>query len=211
MSHLVLADDETRADLHTYAARARHLDPEAALRLHGQGRVLAVYAGVLPGRGITGSGAVLGLRVLGLAEPADVDVAVPVAAILDRLARPVGADEPASLAIPPVSAFVPWAGISPPRGDWSHQSDVDGALVVAAATAGIAEVAAAGTGLAAQVEALRARVWSRPFLDGLDAPAGLAFAAYGLGFIAPDAEASVLRAGPWWRLTTRAGHCLART
>lgn len=219
MSDLLLADVASLDDLRTYAARARRLDPEAAVRLLAAGPVLAAYVGVLPGRGVTGSGATLGLRVFGLAEPAEVDVTVPAAAVLDRLARePVldrvareGSDPgEARLPIPPMSVFVPWAGITPPRSGWEPYAAFPGADVIAAAEAGIAEVGVAGTGLAAQVEALRSRVWAQP-LGESPAPAGLAFAAYGLGFVHPQESVTLLRAGRWWRLTAPGGHALARS
>jgi acyl-CoA thioesterase FadM len=162
MSDLLLADAASLDDLRTYAARARRLDPEAAVRLLAAGPVLAAYVGVLPGRGVTGSGATLGLRVFGLAEPTEVDVTVPAAAILDRLARDGSDPGEAGLPIPPMSVFVPWAGITPPRSGWDPYAAFPGTDVIAAAEAGIAEVGVAGTGLAAQVEALRSRVWAQP-------------------------------------------------
>ena len=210
MSDLLLADVASLDDLRTYAARARRLDPEAAVRLLAAGPVLAAYVGVLPGRGVTGSGATLGLRVFGLAEPTEVDVTVPAAAILDRLARDGSDPGEAGLPIPPMSVFVPWAGITPPRSGWEPYAAFPGADVIAAAEAGIAEVGVAGTGLAAQVEALRSRVWAQP-LGESPAPAGLAFAAYGLGFVHPQESVTLLRAGRWWRLTAPGGHALARS
>ncbi len=210
MTALVFPDAESLTDLRTYAERQRRLDPDAALRLHARGPVLAAYAGVLPGRGVTGSGAVIGLRVLALAEPAEVDATVPAAAVLDRLARNPGPGGPFTLPVPPMSVFLPWAGVTPPRGGWAVVGDIDAALIVRAAEDGIAEVAAAGTGLAAQVEALRARVWSGPLVAEASAPRGLAFAAYGLGFVRAGEAARLSRAGPWWRLTTTTGHVLAR-
>ena len=192
MSDLLLADVASLDDLRTYAARARRLDPEAAVRLLAAGPVLAAYVGVLPGRGVTGSGATLGLRVFGLAEPTEVDVTVPAAAILDRLARDGSDPGEAGLPIPPMSVFVPWAGITPPRSGWDPYA------------------AFPGTGLAAQVEALRSRVWAQP-LGSSPAPAGLAFAAYGLGFVHPQESVTLLRAGRWWRLTAPGGHALARS
>jgi hypothetical protein len=207
---LAFPDPESLADLRTYAARLRHLDPDGAIRLHASGTVLAAYAGVLRGRGVTGTGAVLGLRLLRLAEPAAVDATVPAAAILDRLARPGTGTGPVTLPIPPMSVFVPWSGMSPPRSGWHVEGEMDAATIVAAAAAGIAEVAAAGTGPAAQVEALRTRVWSGGLVDASMAPRGLAFAAYGLGFVREGEVARLSRAGAWWRLTTPVGHALAR-
>ncbi|MFN8097185.1 MAG: hypothetical protein U0Q21_02685 [Dermatophilaceae bacterium] len=210
MSVLVFPDAASLTDLRTYAARLRRLDPDGALRLHASGGLLAAYAGVLPGRGVTGSGAVIGLRILTLAKPAQVDATVPASAILDRLARTPRPGGPFTLPVPPVSVFVSWAGVAPPRTGWSVIGDLDAASLELAAQEGIAEIAAAGTGLAAQVEALRARVWSAPFAEGTPAPRGLAFAAYGLGFVRAGEPARLSRAGTWWRLTTPIGHALGR-
>lgn len=215
MTVLVFADHRELADLGSYAARGRRLDPDAAMRLVADGSVLAAYVGVLPGRGLSGAGAVMGLRVARLAEPAQVDATVGVAAILDRVARDdqLPPDGPVSLKLPPVRVFAPWAAVSPPRSGWQVVGSIPAAQLVATAAAGIAEVAAAGTGLAAQVDALRARVWGQPVAVGAaasSAPAGLALAAYGLGFLVEGGAATLYRAGHWWRLSTAAGHALAR-
>ena len=86
MSELHLADAEALADLGTYVARARTLDAEGAVRLQAAGTALAAYVGVLPGQGLMKQGAVIGMRVMPLAEPAELDVTVPLAGITDRLA-----------------------------------------------------------------------------------------------------------------------------
>jgi hypothetical protein len=82
-----------------------------------------------------------------------------------------------------------------------------------AARAGIEEIATtlpAGTG-DHLVQHTRAEVWSRP-LNQLDyVPAGAAFAAFSLGFLADPAEpVAVYETGPWTRLTLRRGHVLIR-
>jgi hypothetical protein len=57
---------------------------------------------------------------------------------------------------------------------------------------------------------VRAEVWGRP-IDGLEyVPAGAAFAAESLGFLADDEPVTILETGPWTRLTTRRGHTLVR-
>ena len=100
MSVLVFPDAASLTDLRTYAARLRRLDPDGALRLHASGGLLAAYAGVLPGRGVTGSGAVIGLRILTLAKPAQVDATV----IYYGNVR-VGAAELAPLKMPVLGLF----------------------------------------------------------------------------------------------------------
>ena len=55
----------------------------------------------------------------------------------------------------------------------------------------------------------RAAVWGRE-LDASGLPAGAAFAALALGFLA-DGDQKLYRAGRWFRLTGSRGHVLART
>ena len=63
---IVLEDAQGYADLRTFVARARQLDEDGAVRLQADGAVLAAYVGVLPGRGLMGDGAVVGLRTMRL-------------------------------------------------------------------------------------------------------------------------------------------------
>jgi hypothetical protein len=202
---LALADAATARDLVTLVARARRLDADGGVRLVARGTVLAVYVGVLHG---AGGPTVLGLRVAGLAAPADVDVTVPLAAVADRLAR---ADAGAGLPLPPVGHGAAWAGVSPPRSGWSPAGTLGADEVRRAAGAGVRDVAAGtpeGAGAAA-VARLRATVWGRPLPGAEDVPSGAAFAADALGFLG-DEPVSVFAAGPWRRLSTGRGHVLAR-
>lgn len=211
MTALRLADDDTRADLATYVSRARRLEEDGAIRLQASGIALATWVGVLRGRGVAGEGTTLGLRVLPLAEPADLDVVVPLASVADRMAKP---DPQARLDVPPQRVVTSWAAISPPRSGWQKVGEVPVDSLHQIAQDGIAEIAAgapAGSGAAA-VESLRQQVWARgnPMpgaADGL--PAGVAFAAYVLGFLAGD-SAQLYAAARWHRLTTPAGHVLVR-
>ncbi len=205
---LQLADAQDLQDLRTYVSRARAADEEGAVRLQARGLTLAAYVGVLPGAGLMGEGAVLGLRAMPLAEPADLDVTVPLAAVSDRLAREDGA----ALSVPPMTVRVGWAAMAPPRSGWERVGTLTADEVYAAARAGIAEVAAgAPPDAGAQaVAALRRQVWGRPTTTTPPIPAGGAFAAYVLGFVAPGAEVSVLAQGRWTRLSTTAGHVLLR-
>ena len=67
MTSLRLVDEESAADLATYLARARRVDEGGFVRLQAVGPVLAAWTCVLPGRGLTNSGLVLGLRTFALA------------------------------------------------------------------------------------------------------------------------------------------------
>jgi hypothetical protein len=202
---LVLADEATARDLSTFVSRARRMDGEGAVRLVAHGPVLAAYVGVLHG---AGGPTVLGLRVAALAEPADVDVTVALAAVGDRLAR---AEAGARLPLPPVGHSAAWAGVSPPRSGWSPAGTLGADEVRRAAAAGVRGVAAgvpAGAGASA-VAQLRAAVWGRPLPGAEDVPSGAALAADALGFLG-DEPVSVFATGPWRRLTTGRGHVLAR-
>jgi hypothetical protein len=57
---------------------------------------------------------------------------------------------------------------------------------------------------------VRSEVWSRPIRGLEHLPAGAAFAAYTLGFLASEDTAGVRETGPWTRLTTHRGHVLVR-
>lgn len=209
---LHLADAETHSDLETYVGRARQLDADGAIRLQAVGGVLAAWVGVLRGQGLTGEGTTLGLRALPLAEPAQLDVVVPLAGLADRFAR--AADGDTELPVPPTEVRAGWASVSPPQGGWQPIGEVPVQVLKDTAAEGISEITAGapeGSGAHA-VDALRRRVWARSIattggLDGL--PAAVAFASYTLGFLVGD-TARVYAAGRWHRLSTPAGHVLVR-
>lgn len=204
---LHLLDEETRADLTTYVARARRID-DGAVRLQATGRALAAWVGVLAGRGLAGDGTVIGLRVLPLAEAGDEDAVVPLSAVADRLARS------RDLEMPPTRMRAAWAAISAPRGGWQLIGEISVETLRTVAAEGISQISAGapeGSGAAA-VESLRHRIWGRGMsapggADGL--PAGVAFAAEALGFLVGD-SAAVHAAGRWHRVSTPAGHVLVR-
>lgn len=210
---LQLADTDTVADLTTYLARARTLEDDGAVRLQAHGRSLAVWVGVLKGRGLTGQGTVLGLRVVGLSAPTEVDEVVPLSAVTDRLARMRDATS-LTLPVPPMTRRTSWAAISPPRSGWSPLGEVSLERLAQTAQDGIAEIAQGapeGSGAAA-VESLRQQVWGRalPAEGGADGlPAGVGFGAYALGFLVGE-TAQVFGSGRWFRVTTPGGHVLVR-
>jgi hypothetical protein len=215
---------ESLADLGRFAARARAVDDTGAMRLHADGAVLAAWVGVLPGSGILAEGTVLGLRTFALAEPATVDVVVPIGAVTDRTAAGGGTDLP----VPPTRAVASWSAVTPPRGPWEPAGTLPGDLLAAVARDGLAEVTDAVRERGAAAGFVRDRVWARdvreaagPHPDLLDAAgelaggatavrAGAAFAAYALGFLAPGAPVQVLRCNRWTRLTAPGGHVLIR-
>lgn len=220
---LRLTDPQSLADLGRFASRARTVDDEGAMRLQASGRVLAAWVGVLSGTGILAEGTVLGLRTFALADPADLDVTVPLAAVSDRTARQAGTE----LRVPPTRAVAPWSAVTPPRGPWEPAGELPGDLLAAVARAGLAEVSDAVRERGAAAGLVRDRVWARdvrdaagPHPDLLDPEGGLlegagvssggAFAAYALGFLAPGMPVQVLRSNRWTRLTAPGGHVLIR-
>jgi hypothetical protein len=221
---LRLTDPESLADLGRFATRARTVDAEGAMRLQASGAVLAAWVGVLPGSGILAEGTVLGLRTFALAEPAELDVLVPLGAVTDRTARGAGADLP----VPPTRVVAPWSAVTPPRGPWEPAGSLPGDLLAAVARDGLAEVSDAVRERGAAAGLVRDRVWSRdvreaagPHPDLLDAEgalpdggatvrAGGAFGAWALGFLAPGLPVQVLRSNRWTRLTAPGGHVLIR-
>ena len=210
MTVLRFPDPEVLADLGTFVARSRALDADGAIRLQARGPVLATYVGVLPGRGLMAEGAVLGMRVMPLAEPAELDTTVPLAGISDRLAR-TGTTDARTLEVPPTEVSAGWAAVSPPRAGWERVGELPVEALKAVAAQGIEEVAqGAPTGSGGHaVTSLRERVWGRLTDTVPPVPAGAAFAAYALGFLVAD-PAVVFMCGRWTRVSTDAGHVLVR-
>ena len=208
VGRIVLDDADGYADLRTFVTRARSLDEEGSVRLQADGTVLAAYVGVLPGRGLMGDGAVVGLRTMRLAAAVTVDTTVPLSALADRLAR----DTADGLELPPVLVPTAWAALTPPRGGWEPVGSLDSAALVEVARAGIAEVAQgapAGSGGQAVTD-LRQRVWGRLTETVPPVPAGAAFAAYVLGFLGSSGRCDVVAHGRWTRLSSARGHVLVR-
>src|SRR5437764_10583894 len=98
---LTLPDADALADLATFVGRARRVDPDGACRLVASGTVVAAYVSPVHGGG---GPTVLGLRVLALAAPADLDATVPLAALLDRFPRVRPDAGSVALPVPPVPA-----------------------------------------------------------------------------------------------------------
>jgi hypothetical protein len=203
------ADPRDLADLRTYATRAKAID-DGAIRLQAAGAVLAAYVCVLRPRLLGESTpTILGLRTMALAAPSETDVTVPLSAVLDRIAR-AGEDD-VELPVPPTTVTESWTGVSAPRSGWDLVGSLSDAGLRQAAEAGITEVAGIVPDKpgALIVNNARAAVWGRE-LDGSGLPAGAAFAALALGFLA-DGDQKLYRAGRWFRLSGSRGHVLART
>ncbi len=211
---LGFADVESLQDLSTYVARAKHLDADGAIRLQAAGRVLAAWVRVLPGQGLLGHGLVLGLRTMPLERDHELDVTVPLSGLSDRFARrSAEGDTGTEISVPPTTVNPPWAALTPPRTEWEPRATVASETLIDVARESIDAVAQGtpqGAGAAA-VAALRQRVWGADLPDvPAGTPRGVAFAAFSLGFAQPGSEATILRHGPWTRVSLAGGHVLAR-
>jgi hypothetical protein len=203
---LIFPDDRTAADALTFAQRASRLG-DGAVRLRADRGILAMTSAPLAAESLLDeTPTVLGMRLLRVDPEVECDLVVDAAAL--------GADADArAVRLPDSAVSAPWAGVSPPRGGWVADGAVDAADLAAAAARGIAQVAGAVPVAAGEeaVRTVRAAVWGSadPALSGL--PAGVAFAAYALGFVSGAEAASVHRNGPWTRITLRRGHVLVRS
>ncbi len=203
------ADPQDLADLKTFATRAKTID-DGSIRLQAAGSVLAAYVCVLRPRVLGESTpTILGLRTMALAEPSGTDVTVPLAAVLDRLAR--AGEDAVELPVPPSTVTESWTGVGAPRSGWELLGSRSDASLRTAAEAGIGEVAGIVPEKpgALMVNSARAAVWGRE-LDDSGLPAGAAFAALALGFLA-GGEQKLYGAGRWFRLSGPRGHVLVRT
>ena len=205
------ADPRDLADLRTFATRAKTID-DGAIRLQAAGPVLAAYVCVLRPRLLGESTpTILGLRTMALAQPAghrcdSAAVRGPGPAGPGRGGR----RRASGSAGPPSPSHGPASARRGPAGNCSAPSRTPSCG--SAAEAGISEVAGDHPG-----QAGRADRQQRPGARlgpgtarrrGL--PAGAAFAALTLGFLA-DGEQRLYRAGRWFRLSGTRGHVLVRT
>jgi hypothetical protein len=204
-----LADAHAVADLQTYLGRAGRVE-NGSVRMVADHGALAVYTAVLYPHGLLDqTPTVLGLRVFQTDPEASFDSVVPTRSLLDRLARADHAD----IRMPLEVSTVTWAGISPPRGGWQQVGETDAALLTRVAAEGIDEVARTipeGTG-EQLVWRVRGSVWGAPIEQLFDVPAGVAFAADSLGFLAEgDETVPIYEVGTWTRVSLRRGHVLVK-
>jgi hypothetical protein len=107
--------------------------------------------------------------------------------------------------------------VGAPRSGWELVDSVPDAELRQVAEAGIAEVAGIVPDKpgALIVSNARAAVWGRGLEERHGVPAGVAFAAFALGFLGGDEpsgdEQKLYRSGRWFRLSGSRGHVLART
>ena len=210
----LLPDQETAVDLQAYLQRAKRLDPDGMVRLRAFGPVLAAYVAPIWSGDIMASGpTVLGLRTCDVIGEAEVDSVVPIAAVLDRLARYTDGGKHDSYRIElPASERAPWAGIAPPRQGWVANGSINESVLTQIAKAGIEEVkstipTAVGGPIAARI---RGEIWGKAISHESKVPTGAAFVAAGLGFLTENEEVEEYIVDGWVRLSASHGHVLAK-
>ncbi|MEY4019274.1 MAG: hypothetical protein RLZZ590_574 [Actinomycetota bacterium] len=213
---IYLADQQTAADLQSFLNRAKRLDQEGLVRLRAYGKVLAAYvAPIFSGNLMDQGPTILGLRTCELGRDCEVDAVVPIAVVVERLAKIVseGINAPEGLKIVlPDSSRAPWVGISPPRQGWVSVGTINESRLTQIARDGIAEVAstlpeAVGGPIAARI---RGEIWGRGIDLETKVPTGAAFVAAGLGFLTENEEVGVYQSEGWVRLSSEHGHVLAK-
>ena len=226
---LVLASVHDLTDLTTFMARAATLGCEH-VRLSAHGTALVVSVAVITRASLLDTTpTILGVRVFELATESALDRVILVRALSDRLAR-----GELTLPLPPGIPGVSWTGVAPPAGGWRPAGIISESELARVAQEGIAEVASVSGKGALIVARVRTEVWSRlqifasssllPLVAGsprdvssVGAPAGVALAAFGLGFLAAEAgvlessdEVRISRAASWTRFTTTRGYVIFR-
>lgn len=211
-----LPDQEAVNDLQSYLQRAKRLDPEGMVRLRAFGDVLAAYVAPIFAGSLMDSGpTVLGLRTMHLASPGEVDAVVPIAAVLDRLAKLAvpGWDGKTKLVVElPAPERASWAGIAPPRAGWELTGAISEQVLTQLAKDGIEEVkntlpGSVGGPIAARI---RGEIWGRGIPAEPKVPTGAAFAIAGLGFLTEGEQVELYVADGWVRLSAEHGHVLAK-
>lgn len=192
-------------DVLTFAHRAARLG-DGALRLQARDGVLVLTCAPLAPRTlIDPTPLVLAMRTAAVDPELECDLVVDAAALVPD------ADERA-LRLPDSAIAASWAGVSPPRTGWREAGELDAAVIAARAQWGIAAVAEQlPTGAGEDVVHLvRSSVWGTPD-EALSAlPLGVAFAAFGLGFIGGEEQPGIRATDVWTRVSFARGHILTR-
>lgn len=216
-----LIDAASVDDVRTYLSRARAVDADGAVRFQGVGGAVGIWTCVLAKAGLLDSTpTVLGLRTAGLGEPSSLDAVVSLGAVLDRMPRFQGADDPL-VRLPPYDEQAAWAGILPSLSGWEILGEIPAQELVQTAKLGTQEVARTVPTDSGReiVQRVRSSIWSRvspwgrisrhsvPADRSAEAPQigqggehdgatcvvpdGAAFAAWSLGFLRSDDDSHV--------------------
>ncbi|TQK19730.1 hypothetical protein FBY40_2241 [Microbacterium sp. SLBN-154] len=203
---LLLADRDAVADALTFAGRAARLG-DGAVRLRSSAGTLTMWAAVLAPRGLFDSTpTILGMRAIRADPELECDF------VVDAAALAVDAADDRALALPATALAPAWAGISPPQGGWEPGGEIAASDLASRAQWGMAAVANKLPADAGEdvVRVIRSDVWGAPAEELADLPLGVAFAAFGLGFIGGEETVRVFTAPSWTRLSLRRGHVLVR-
>lgn len=230
-TYFELPEAEDLNDLAKYIHRAQKMDPEGGVRLRAYGDVLTVYVSPTYSLKLAETAPIiLGLRTLALAKPAEFDLSYPISdlaallngdsgerektfSLLNRLVKVTGQGSTSSgLALPDADYRVHWSNETPTRSGWELGGYFSQEELTAAATKGVAEVAAAlptsvGGPLAAKI---RGEIWSKAIDYKFPIPAGAAFVAAGLGFLTEGEQVPWYVSGDWLRLSPAHGHVLSK-
>ena len=116
-----LLDEQTALDLKSYLTRAKKMDQKGTVRLRAFGTLLTAYVAPLFPAAILDDGpTVLGLRTMELKSEAEINILVPIQAVLDRIAFELEKPATGNRFVFDMASTerVPWAGVSPPRTGW---------------------------------------------------------------------------------------------
>lgn len=205
-ARLLLADRDAVADALTFAGRAARLG-DGAVRLRAAAGTLTMWAAVLAPRGLfDNTPTILGMRAVRADPELECDFVVDATGLTS-----VPSDD-AALALPATALAPAWAGISPPQGGWVPGGQLAAADLASRAQWGMAAVANKLPADAGEdvVRVVRSDVWGAPAPELADLPLGVAFAAFGLGFIGGEEVVGVFSAPSWTRLSLQRGHVLVR-
>lgn len=206
-SDLAWLEPAARADLRSFAGRARSREPGGVLRWRSGGGLLVTTVRARPGQGLLGHGIVVGMRAVSAPSSPELDAVV---SLTDLVAALDAASDALPAPMPPTDRAASWVGLAPPRSGW----ELLGEIQVAAPSALAGSSGASGDSGAAAVDApaaLLELVRGAASWLGEESAASAAEALVALGFLTPGTPmVRVFRAGPWTRLSTAMGHVLTR-
>ncbi|NGO80364.1 hypothetical protein G6045_32610 [Streptomyces sp. YC504] len=202
MTLLPLAAEGEAASLAAFLQRLLKYDRAAAVRLQAAGEALAVF-GRAPALDV------VVVRVVALAEPAELDRTVSAGELLEAV-------EPAAVTVPAAVTGPAWAGMLPPRGGWRKQEGLpESGPLGLAVQAAVGEFKVRVEELPedkrtrGELDRIGAEIWGRR-LGSTALPLRAAHAAYVFGLLRPEASADLLTAGSWLRLRTPYGSVALR-
>lgn len=205
-----LESTEARLDAIQFLERAARVN-NGSTRLIAEGGFLQVYVGILIPRGLLDqTPTVLGLRVFRLLSPQTFDVVVPIESLVHRL-QVTQEEKGEETRVPAEVASLSWASITPPREGWRRRLGVSAEALRSAAEHGVKQVADVVPDTIGEsvLQKVRSEVWGTIIPTHKRIPAGAAFAADALGFLA-EKTLSVHSLDNWVRLSAKTGYVLVK-